>query len=100
MPAPTKSLQQGGEQQAALGIKVEEVVYPPEPPLARGWTRNDIDDVSRIGTMIGSFLGAEAFHSEMSFHEIITKHLRRREISFGSVERLQYLMNSLMVKHR
>ena len=93
-------MQQGGEQQAASGIKVEEGVDTPEPPLARGWTRRDIDDVSRIGTMIGSYLGAEPFRSDLSFHDVITSHLRRREISFGSVQRLQYLMNSLMVKHR
>lgn len=66
----------------------------------KGWTSRDIDDVARLGVIISGFLGAEPFRSDAPFQEVVTSHLKRREIPFGAVGRLQYLMDSLMVKHR
>ena len=63
------------------------------------WSSRDLDDVARLGGIIGGFLGAEPFHSDITFPEAITGHLRRREITLGSVRKLKYLMDSLMVKH-
>jgi hypothetical protein len=95
--APTRHLQQGGEQ--AIGNRPERAAIDPESPI-RCWNSEDIEDVARIGVIVGKFLNAEPFYSDVSFQEVITSRLKRREPSFGAVGRLKYLMDSLMVKHR
>ena len=67
----------------------------------RSWPRNDLEDVTRIGIMVGGFLAAEPFKSDAAFQELVTAPLRHRHgPRFGSVRRLKYLMDAMMVKHR
>jgi hypothetical protein len=68
-------------------------------PRASRWSGRDLEDVGRLGSIIGGFLGAEPFRTDTGFSESITSSLRRREVRLGSVEKLKYLMDSLMVKH-
>ena len=50
--------------------------------------------------IIGGFLAAEPFKSDAAFQESVTSYLRRKDgPSFGAVQRIKYLMSSLMVKH-
>lgn len=104
--APTKHLQQGGEMQiASMGLRPS-IEAESNPPLgkavshSRSWSRRDLDDVSRFGTIISDFLATQPFRSDIAFSETVTSHLRRKQIPYGAVRRLRYLMNSLMVKHR
>lgn len=110
MIAPTKHLQQGGEKQIAslnlhnqLKTDVDDRnqdqpdTFQPSPGA---WNRRDLNDVSRLGTIIADFLATQPFRSDVAFNEAVSSHLRRKQIPFGAVRRLKYLMDSLMVKHR
>lgn len=69
-------------------------------PSVKGWKARDLNDVGRLGAIIGDFLGTEPYRSDTSFSESVTRHLRGSKVPFGAVRRLRYLMDSLMVKHR
>jgi hypothetical protein len=71
---------------------------PRANPLS--WSKWDLDDATRVGVMIGGFLGAEPFRSEATFQQRVTSLLRGRDgPNFGAVRRLRYLMSEMMVKH-
>ncbi|WVQ72084.1 hypothetical protein IAR50_001629 [Cryptococcus sp. DSM 104548] len=104
---PTRHLQQGGE------IELESIdTASPAPPLGlpdvtqpqaqnrRAWSKRDIEDATRLGTMIGGFLAAEPFKSEGKFQQMVVAPLRKKEgPDFGAVGRIKYLLGSLLVKH-
>ena len=50
--------------------------------------------------MIGGFLSAEPFKSDVNFQERVTALLRGKDgPKFGAVRRLRYIMGATMVKH-
>lgn len=102
--APTKHLQQGGEIELDLPSRsITPTGLGPSMTIttARPWSRRDIDDVTRLGVMIGRFLAVQPYRSEVAFQEMVTADLRRKSgPRFGAVRRLKELMGALMVKHQ
>jgi hypothetical protein len=101
--APTKHLQQGGEAESEPVPFNASRSRPPirhVPSTGNQWSTRDIDDATRIGVMIGGFLGAEPFRSSTNFQEMVTSLLRAKTgPKFRAVRRMRYLMSSMMVKH-
>jgi hypothetical protein len=102
--APTRNLQQGGE--ASLASMHLDSSAGFRNPLStfeyvKPWNKRDQEDASRLGVMMGGFLKAEPFGHAAVFREKVTAHLLDHDgPRFGAVQRLKYLMNSMMVKHR
>lgn len=61
------------------------------------WTKRDADDIARIGIMISGFLESKIYTRDTNFRDIFVKPLIKG--SLFALERFQYLMSSLMVKH-
>ncbi|ORX38379.1 SNF2 family N-terminal domain-domain-containing protein [Kockovaella imperatae] len=93
---PSKILQQGGE--AELASTLPHV--PPEASDDLEWSPRELNDVARLGSMMGGFLAVEPFASEKVFSERVTSAIRGRNgPKLGAIWRLKYLMSELMVKH-
>ncbi|WVR09439.1 hypothetical protein IAU60_006506 [Kwoniella sp. DSM 27419] len=105
---PTRHLQQGGELELESFVEGQLQPDPSEDSGAginlesnpRQWTDREIEDVTRIGKMIGGYLAAEPFKSDMGFQQHVTSKLKGpRGPAFGAVERIRNVMSGVMVKH-
>ncbi|OCF32745.1 hypothetical protein I316_05666 [Kwoniella heveanensis BCC8398] len=111
---PTRHLQQGGETEMetledstapAMGSSSaaqshNEHVTPLPEALLRQWSSKELEDATRIGQMVGGFLAAEPYKSDMGFQQHVTAELRGPEgPSIGSVRRLKDIMAGVIVKH-
>jgi hypothetical protein len=68
---------------------------------ADAWSNHNLNDVARFGVIVGGFLSAQPFKSDVGFQEAVTAYLRKATgPTFGAVRRLRGLMNALMVKHQ
>ena len=103
--APAVHMQQGGESEiASLSTyerKPTQSLWDAEQATSTAWGRASLDDVGKIGVMLGGFLAAEPFKSDDGFQMCVTARLRRKDgPSFGAVKRLKSLMDAVMVKHQ
>ncbi|ODO11128.1 hypothetical protein I350_01731 [Cryptococcus amylolentus CBS 6273] len=100
---PTRHLQQGGEIELEFmdtSSHAPSILTNTQPQSRRAWSKRDMEDATRLGTMIGGFLAAEPFKSEGKFQQLVAAPLRRKEgPDFGAVGRMKYLLGGLLVKH-